>query len=267
MRKPLATVLALFCILAGPATAQAAAPVKSATVVEVIDGDTVVLDPPVDDAREVRLVGIQAPKLPLDRPGFVAWPLAEEAKQALVSLLAKRMVRLSFGGRERDRYGRLLAHLHRDDGLWAQGEMLRLGFARVYTFADNTARYDAMIALERDARAAGAGIWGHPFYAIRTAESVVSDIGSFQLVEGRVLAAARVDQRIYLNFGPDWRADFTIIIASGSLRSFTKAGLDPLTLNGQNVRVRGWVESVNGPAIEVTHPQQIEVVPAQGPQG
>ena len=42
-----------------------------ATVVAVVDGDTVVLD----DGRQVRLVGIQAPKLPLGRRNFRKWPL------------------------------------------------------------------------------------------------------------------------------------------------------------------------------------------------
>ena len=40
---------------------------------EIIDGDTLVLQSGV----QVRLVGIQAPKLPLGRRGFTAWPLAE----------------------------------------------------------------------------------------------------------------------------------------------------------------------------------------------
>jgi micrococcal nuclease len=46
------------------------APGGGGRVVEVIDGDTVVLG----DGREVRLVGIQAPKLPLGRAGFPTWP-------------------------------------------------------------------------------------------------------------------------------------------------------------------------------------------------
>ena len=49
--------------------------VEEARVVEVIDGDTVVLE----DGRQVRLVGIQAPKLALGRPGFRAWPSARFA--------------------------------------------------------------------------------------------------------------------------------------------------------------------------------------------
>src|SRR3546814_4331543 len=49
-----------------------------AEAVTVIDGDTLVLA----DEREVRLVGIQTPKLPIGRAGFEAWPLAGEAKRS-----------------------------------------------------------------------------------------------------------------------------------------------------------------------------------------
>ena len=63
-------------------------------MVEVIDGDTVVLD----DGKEVRLVGIQAPKLPLNRPNFKEWPLAREAKDELEKLVLNQRVTLSYGG-------------------------------------------------------------------------------------------------------------------------------------------------------------------------
>src|SRR3954466_12467071 len=93
---------------------------SSAKVVEVIDGDTVVLD----DGKEVRLVGIQAPKLPLNRPNFKEWPLAREAKEGGEKLGLNRRVTLLLGGERTDRHGRTLAHLHTYDGTWAQGEML-----------------------------------------------------------------------------------------------------------------------------------------------
>ncbi|MCH6590875.1 MAG: thermonuclease family protein [Proteobacteria bacterium] len=164
--------LLLFLLSAGPAAAAPAATAleagESAGVARVVDGDTVVLDRAIGTATEVRLVGIQAPKLPLGRPGFPTWPLAGEAKRALERLVLGRRVTLSFGGRRMDRHGRLLAHLHAADGAWIQGELLRLGLARVYSFADNRALIPEMLALERRARAAGRGIWGHPFYAIRT---------------------------------------------------------------------------------------------------
>ena len=109
-----------------------------------MDGDTVVLD----DGKEVRLVGIQAPKLPLNRPNFKEWPLAREAKEELEKLILNQRVTLSYGGTRTDRHGRTLAHLHTDDGVWAQGEMLSRGLARVYTFSDNRAAAPEMMALE-----------------------------------------------------------------------------------------------------------------------
>ena len=232
---------------------------ESRVVAEVVDGDTVVLEEPVEGAREVRLIGLQAPKLPLGRPGFPIWPLAAEAKQALEELVRGRTVTLSYGGQRQDRYGRRLAQLHRDDGLWVQGEMLRRGMARVYTFADNRALAAEMLALEDQARGGGRGIWADAFYGVRPAGRAGGDIDTFQLVEGKVLDASRVKSRAYLNFGPKWRTDFTVTVDAKALRLFRDKGVDPLTLEGRSIRVRGWLKSMNGPLIEATHPEQIEI--------
>jgi len=173
-------------------------------------------------------------------------------------LVLERQVTLSFGGRRRDRHGRLLAHLHTAGGTWVQGEMLGLGMARVYSFADNRALVAEMLALERQAGAARRGIWSHPFYAIRRPSRAARDAGTFQIVEGVVLAAARVKGRVYLNFGPDWHTDFTVTIPSRAQRLFRRAGIDPLAFEGRRLRVRGWIRMFNGPLIEATHPEQIE---------
>jgi hypothetical protein len=42
-------------------------------------------------------------------------------------------------------------------------------------------------------------------------------------------------------------------------RIFTGAGLQPKTLENRRLRVRGWVEERNGPRIEATRPEQIEI--------
>jgi len=42
--------------------------------------------------------------------------------------------------------------------------------------------------------------------------------------------------------------------------NFRTAGVDPLSYVGQTIRVRGWVQSLHGPEIEVANPQSIEVV-------
>jgi endonuclease YncB( thermonuclease family) len=250
----------LACLAAWPATA--ADPTAGleldavGRVAQIVDGDTVVLS----DGRQVRLVGIQAPKLPLGRPDFQPWPLADEAKAALSRLALGGEVRLGFGGRRGDRHGRLLAHLYDGDGRWLQGALLEQGLARVYSFADNRALVVEMLAYERRARADRRGIWRVPFYAIREAGEVWRDVGSFQLVEGRVEAAAEVRGRVYLNYGADWRSDFTVTLAPAVRRRFEAEGIDPLAYEGRRLRVRGWVTSYNGPMIEVSHPEQIEVL-------
>jgi endonuclease YncB( thermonuclease family) len=254
-----AAALALALTLAWPLPARPAPllePGGEAVAVAVVDGDTLVLD----DGRQVRLVGIQAPKLPLGRPGFEAWPLAGEAKAALEELGLGKRLTLGYGGRRSDRHGRELAHLHDSGGLWLQGELLRRGLARVYSFRDNRALVLEMLALEGEARAVGRGIWGHPFYAPRAAEEAGAFVGDFQLVVGRVLDAAVVRGRAYLNFGPDWRTDFTATISPRDRRVFAAAGIDPTKFEGRRVRVRGWLKDYNGPMIEVTHPEQIEVL-------
>ena len=68
---------------------------KSGTVTEIVDGDTLF----IDDGTQIRLVGIQAPKLPLGRRGFKPWPLADAAKSVLATLSEGRTLTLSYGGR------------------------------------------------------------------------------------------------------------------------------------------------------------------------
>ena len=47
-----------------------------AIVSGIVDGDTVFITPPFKVENEIRLVGIQAPKLPLGWKNFLIWALA-----------------------------------------------------------------------------------------------------------------------------------------------------------------------------------------------
>ncbi|MCF3628470.1 thermonuclease family protein [Thalassospiraceae bacterium LMO-SO8] len=261
------TILIGFVLWVAPGVAPAAdqdalTPGEQAVVAAVVDGDTVFLDRDIVGASQVRLTGIQAPKLPLGRVGFKEWPLAKESKAALEAVLMNQPVQLFYGNARMDRHGRLLAHLIGQNGIWAQGEMLTRGMARVYTFPDNRERAAEMYRLEAAARAAGRGIWAHPFYAVRAADpaALAGDIDTFQIVEGRVIDAADVRGVIYLNFGDNWRTDFTVRIGRKAARLFKRAGLGPDAYQGREVRVRGWLKTWNGPMIEASHPEQIEVL-------
>lgn len=229
----------------------------TATVVEVVDGDTVVLD----DGSEVRLVGIQTPKLALGRENFVEQPLADDAKAALEDAVLNRQVTLAFDQTQMDRHGRWLAHLYRDDGLWLQGHMVDIALARAHSFPDNRTMASELLAREADARALDAGIWALSFYAVREAsEPDEVPVDSYELIEGHVTDTADVNGRIFLNFGNDWKTDVTATVSSDDARLFDAEAIDLISLDGQRIRVRGWVTWRNGPSISVSHPEQIEVL-------
>jgi micrococcal nuclease len=259
-------LIALFLILVPALPADAGAEVQHrATVTEIVDGDTVIIDPPFVDGNEIRLVGIQAPKLPLGRKNFPTWPLAPESREALSKMVLGKQVELSFTGARRDRYGRWLAHLDvisGNDRVWVQGAMLRAGMARVYSFPDNRGRVADMLAEERLARLNRAGIWSLAYYAIRNPVPAALDdaLGTFQLIEGRIVDAAYVKGTVYLNFGSDWRSDFTVSLDRKALSLFKGLPEDPRNWTGRAVRVRGWLTDRNGPMIRATHPEQIELL-------
>ena len=230
---------------------------REAYVVDVIDGSTVLLD----DGETVRLAGIEAPSHTHAGAESPAAQLAMDAQKALTALVEGRRVGLAPSDIRRDRYGRLRAHLVRTDrGVWVQGALLAAGLARVHSLVDNRAAVADMLAIERHARGERLGIWSESHYLVRAASEADGGLGSFQLVEGRVTAAAVVRGRGYLNFGDDWREDFTVSIAPRDRRRFEAAGIAVEDYEGRLVRVRGWVDSFNGPMIEATHPEQIEVL-------
>src|SRR5690606_18112431 len=96
LRRLLVTTL-LLAAGAAPAFSQTCETLTegpSGRVVAVSDGDTIDLE----GGLTVRLVGIQAPKLPLGRDGFEPWPLGEEAKARIEDLVLGRTVTLHSGG-------------------------------------------------------------------------------------------------------------------------------------------------------------------------
>lgn len=249
-------------VLAGPATAgrpgpeppAGLAPGATARVSAVTAGDSLALE----GGTLVRLAAVQTPEPTLgDRP---AWPLATEATEAARDALLGRTVTLWHPEDRQDRWGRSLAHVVRDDGLWLQGALLMDGLARVYTQPRTATGAVLMLDLERTARAARRGIWRQRFYRIRNPAETWGDLDSVQVVEGRVVDAAVVRGTAYLNFGPDWRTDFTFRAAPAVRRAFTRAGIDLRDLAGLRVRGRGWVFPLNGPTIDLTHPQALEVL-------
>jgi micrococcal nuclease len=133
-------------------------PRGTATVVEVIDGDTLVVDLGGGDER-VRLIGIDTPEsVAPDRPDEC---FGAEASHHLADLAPPgTAVRLERDIEPRDQYDRLLAYAYRArDDLFLNLAQVTGGFAEPLAYPPNTAHQAAFAQAEREARVAGAGLW------------------------------------------------------------------------------------------------------------
>ena len=132
---------------------------EQATVVRVSDGDTIVLRFGSGDEERVRLLRIDTPELARD--GQPAECLADAATEQMERLAPRGTAVVILADVEaRDQYGRLLAHVWRqDDGMWLNGAMLATGYARVVTFPPNVAFEREVLVFQDVARDEGKGLW------------------------------------------------------------------------------------------------------------
>jgi endonuclease YncB( thermonuclease family) len=229
-----------------------------------VDGRTFTLD----DGREVRLAAIEVP--PVES---AAAPDGAAAKAALDALIGGDDIVLRRADMATDRYGRLVAYAYavRDgDELFAQGELIASGFARVGDHVGTRTCALELLESENAARAAKLGLWADSHYDVLAAETptdVLARRGRFALVEGKVVSVRESGATIYVNFGRRWSDDFTVTVLKRNERNFTAAGLDLKGLAGRRIRVRGFVEARGGtgqsPRIEAEYPEQIETADAR----
>ena len=244
-----------------PSTSCRSEPGGTGKVRAITDGRSFTLD----DGREIRLAGIEAPLLP--RPGEAGTRAKAglAARAALESIIAGQNVELRQNDMPADRYGRTTAFVYVNGGALPESvahEMLARGFARVSAHVGERPCADELLARERAARQAKLGLWGEPYYVIVSAESgaeLVAESGHFILAEGKVWSVRESGGTIYVNFGRQWSQALTVTNLKRNERMFAAAGLEPKRLENRSVRVRGWVEERNGPRIEVTRPEQIEI--------
>ena len=165
-----------------------------------------------------------------------------------------------------DRYGRRLAHLFVEQGgerVWVQGELLVAGHARAYGLPGSYACMPEMLAHERVARQARHALWGNAAYAIRAARrtrELMRRRNSYEIVAGTVAKVAATKARTYINFGADWRGDFTAGIEGRVLRANPEWAKTLASLEGRRVEVRGWIQYRNGPYVDIEDPSQIAPV-------
>lgn len=129
-----------------------------ATVVRVVDGDTLVARISGHDER-VRLIGIDTPESV--KPNTPVQCFALEASGRTKALVPRgTKVHLERDVELRDRYQRLLAYVYREpDELFLNLTLTREGFALPYTFPPNVAHADEFVAAASEARQGRRGLW------------------------------------------------------------------------------------------------------------
>lgn len=224
----------------------------------------------------MRLLAIDYPFVPgeHDSPAVIA------GKFVLEKLLPENTEVMLYQTRDQkiprtNRMGQILAHLvNKKTGQWINGEMVRSGVAWTMTDAANPDMAADLYGLEETARAGKKGLWARqsPFDVL-TPETASQGNGTFRIIEGTINRAATSKNNLYLNFGADWRKDFTVMISPALRRKMSQNGLDPMSLSGTKVRVRGWLREWNGPFMELETLERMEILsPAQpkeqsAPQG
>jgi endonuclease YncB( thermonuclease family) len=244
-----------------PSTACRFEPASTGKVRAITDGRSFTLE----DGREIRLAGIEVPLLPAPGDLGTRAKAGLAARAALESIIAGQNVELRQNDIAADRYGRTPALVYVTEGGSPESvahALLAKGYARVSAHVGERPCAEELLARERAARQTKLGLWSEPYYVIVAAESgaeLVAERGHFMLAEGKVWSVRENGGTIYVNFGRQWSQALTVTISKRNERMFAAAGIEPKRLENRRVRVRGWVEERNGPRIEATRPEQIEI--------
>ncbi|PSJ45349.1 hypothetical protein C7H85_11900 [Zobellella endophytica] len=215
-------------------------PDETVSVRHVIDGDTVILD----DGRVIRFIGIDTPEFNKHRKKAVE-PGAEQARRWLLNKISEEIrLKLVFGIKRRDDYGRWLAHPLTASGHLLAEQMLSLGLGPLLMIPPNHRHWPCLFEAEQAAYRARRGIWQRPLPAAPSA-------GGWQALAGRITEVRRRGGDVQLML------EHRLRLHAGS--RLPAAALDRLSAlqPGQRLLVRGRVYRVRDAwRLRLDHPWQ-----------
>lgn len=137
----LLTLILIFSILAG-----CRIPPSTARVVEVIDGDTIV----IEGGYHVRYIGIDSPEK--HEPFYL------EAKRINEDLVEGKVVELQKDITDQDKHGRMLRYIYIDD-IFVNAEIVRLGYANSNAYPPDIKYQIFLDAMANEAKQLKRGMW------------------------------------------------------------------------------------------------------------
>ncbi|MCI5060481.1 MAG: thermonuclease family protein [Alphaproteobacteria bacterium] len=232
---------------------------NSGRVDKVINALTISLK----DGKIVRLSSLDIPDFSNSQDS----PYADLAYKALTEMLPEGTEVILYQTRQAkkgrvNRMNHQLAHIvTKKSDMWIQGELLSAGLARVLIAPNAPEMAGEMLTLENQARQQQLSIWENnsPYQIFKAEPPEGIPQQGFVIVEGTVTKAANVRNNVYLNFGADWKSDFTIMVTPNLRKKLAqKRGIHALSLGRERLRVRGWVRDYNGPLIELDVAEHLE---------
>ena len=228
-------------------------------VIDVIDGDTVI----IDDAKNsrVRYIGIDTPEIALqDTPGD---PMSTESWDFNANLVEGEKIKLEFDEEKYDVYGRILAYVYVDD-VFVNEELLKEGLATVLIIQPNNTHSEILFNALDEAKNSKKGIWGDlsdlsPPKGNRKFEVELNKADRYEgkriVVRGRIVDTRKSENVMVLNM--EDRLD--VVIFPDDWNNFQHFNIDPEKFyKGKTVEVIGRVKMRGGkPSIVVDHPMLV----------
>lgn len=194
--------------------------IKEVYVSHVVDGDTIEFS----NGEKVRYLGIDTPEV-REHDDLRGWiynpaPYAEEAKNFNQKLVEGKRVRLEFDVQKRDKYNRLLAYVYpiEEEGEMINLQMIREGYAMIYTYPPNVKYLEAFMKAQIEARENKKGLWRDLEEGVISTQEAGEYLGQIKLVEAKVLSTYLSEKVLILNCADNFKA----VIFANNLRFFPK---------------------------------------------
>ncbi len=251
-KKAVFTAFFFTCLLAQAETQQTPCGLGPLTGEEVFaksvhDGDTLTLM----SGDKVRLIGINSPEIAREERPSEAY--SRQAQKALKALVMDKPLLLGFDRQERDRYGRLLAHIFTPEGVNINAKMLEAGLAAQIIVPPNLGIKDCYAKIERNARCQQQGLWQLDAFKPKKLTDVDKAAPNYLILEAKVLHY-QFDKGHKLWLGPKHRIE---ISKKDFETYFSKLWLAQI-LSAESLIFRGWLSAKSGEYIlRIRHPMQV----------
>lgn len=126
----------------------------TATVIKVIDGDTI----EVSGGEKIRYIGIDTPETVDPRRPVMCF--GKQASDENKKLVEGKTVVLVKDVSETDKYGRLLRYVYLPDGTFINELLVKEGYARATSYPPDVKYQELFRSAEQQARDAQIGLWG-----------------------------------------------------------------------------------------------------------